>query len=115
MSSVDDDDDGIRSGNQIRVALIEDGLSLEDRVRPGKLSESVLRLMPGKSLGWALDIAERKGIKRVAFSPAAVAHLLQAFSIPKFIDQGITLIQMGRYYNRLDSNTYPLSRSEHLD
>ncbi|PON83477.1 UDP-glucuronosyl/UDP-glucosyltransferase [Trema orientale] len=125
------DDDGIMSGDQIRVALIEDGLSLEDRVRPGKLSESVLRVMPGKveelieninnnnnnknnnnnnnnngsstkqadrkiscvvcdqSLGWALDIAERKGIKRAAFCPAAAALLVQAFSIPKLIDQGI--------------------------
>ncbi|EXB38094.1 UDP-glycosyltransferase 83A1 [Morus notabilis] len=99
---------------QINLALVKDGLSLEERKRPGKLSESVLKIMPGKvaevieqingssgdqmitcvvadqSLGWALDIAERKGIKRAAFCPAAAAMLVQGFSIPKLIDEGIT-------------------------
>ncbi|XP_062106522.1 UDP-glycosyltransferase 83A1-like [Humulus lupulus] len=99
--------------NIIGVALIEDGLSLEDRNRPGKLSESVLLVMPGKveeliekmknngvviscvvcdqSLCWALDIAKRKQIKSAAFCPAAAALLLQSFNIPTFIDQGIIL------------------------
>ena len=101
--------------SKIRVVLIEDGLSLEDRKRAGKLSESVLRVMPRKveeliekinglsfnegdeiscvvcdqSLGWALDIAERKGIKKAAFCPAAAALLVQGFSIPRLIDEGI--------------------------
>ncbi|GMN42117.1 hypothetical protein TIFTF001_011329 [Ficus carica] len=101
------------SESEVHVAVVEDGLSFEDRKRPGKLSESVLRVMPGKvdelvdhingdnqtvvisclvadqSLGWALDMAERRGIKRAAFCPAAAAMLAQAFSIPKLIDEGI--------------------------
>lgn len=98
--------------NQVNILLISDGLSLEDRKKPGKFSEAILRTMPGKveelieqingsegdeiacvladqSLGWALEIAERKGIRRAAFCPAAAALLVQGFSIPKLIDEGI--------------------------
>lgn len=94
--------------NKIELVLVADGLSLEERMKPGKLSEAVLRVLPGKveeliekirgeitcvladqSLGWALEIAERKGINRAAFCPAAAAMLVQAFSIPQLIDEGI--------------------------
>ncbi|KAI4352484.1 hypothetical protein L6164_006733 [Bauhinia variegata] len=99
--------------SQISLVWIPDGLdSLEDRKRPGKSSESVLKFMPGKlkelidgingsqgekincvladqSIGWALDIAEKKGIPRAAFCPAAAAQLVLALSIPKLIDNGI--------------------------
>lgn len=98
--------------NQVSIVLISDGLSLEDRKKPGKFAEAVLHAMPGKveelieqmngseedeiacvladqSLGWALEIAERKGIRRAAFCPAAAGLLVQVFSIPKLIDEGI--------------------------
>lgn len=99
-------------GNRVRLIMISDGLSLEDRKKPGKFSETILRIMPAKveelieqinrsegdaitcvladqSLGWVLEIAEQKGIKRAAFCPAAAALLVQGFSIPKLIDEGI--------------------------
>ncbi|KAF3444850.1 hypothetical protein FNV43_RR14543 [Rhamnella rubrinervis] len=98
--------------NQVSILLISDGLSLDDRKKPGKFSEAILRAMPGKveelieqingsegdeiacvladqSIGWALEIAERKGIRRAAFCPAAAALLVQGFNIPKLIDEGI--------------------------
>lgn len=97
----------------VKMALIEDGLCTEDREKPGRLSEWVLKEMPRKveelvdeinggdeemiigcvigdhTLGWAMDIAERKGIKRAAFFPAAAANMAPGFSIPRLIDNGI--------------------------
>eukprot|EP00257_Ricinus_communis_P019901 XP_015579013.1 UDP-glycosyltransferase 83A1 [Ricinus communis] len=99
--------------NQIHLVSIPDGLqSSEDRNKPGKSSEAILRVMPGKveelieeinssdsdkiscvladqSIGWALEIAEKKGIRRAAFCPAAAAQLVLGFSIPKLIEEGI--------------------------
>ncbi|RDX86464.1 UDP-glycosyltransferase 83A1, partial [Mucuna pruriens] len=105
------------SGNdllsQISLVWISDGLeSSEERKKPGKSSEAVLKVMPEKvekliecingsesekitcvladqSIGWALDIAERKGIRRAAFCPASAAQLVLGLSIPKLIDNGI--------------------------
>ncbi|KAH7532717.1 hypothetical protein FEM48_Zijuj04G0051900 [Ziziphus jujuba var. spinosa] len=103
---------GDEGNHQVHLIMISDGLSLEDRKKPGKFSETILRIMPGKveelieeingpggdeitcvladqSLGWVLEIAEQKGIKRAAFCPAAAALLVQGFSIPKLIDEGV--------------------------
>jgi hypothetical protein len=100
-------------GNQIHLVSIPDGLeTLEDRKKPGKLSEAVLKVLPEKleelieqingsngeeitciladqSIGWALEIAQKKGIRRAAFCPAAAALLVLGFSIPKLIEDGI--------------------------
>ncbi|KAM1358184.1 hypothetical protein ACFX1Q_045174 [Malus domestica] len=100
-------------GSKIHHVFVSDGLeSLEDRKIPGKFSAAIMQVMPGKfkelieeingsngdqitcvladqSLGWALDIAEQKAIKRAAFCPAAAALLVLGFSIPKLIDEGI--------------------------
>ncbi|KAG4914662.1 hypothetical protein JHK87_052219 [Glycine soja] len=105
------------SGNdlssQISLVWISDGLeSSEERKKPGKSSETVLKVMPQKveeliecingseskkitcvladqSIGWLLDIAEKKGIRRAAFCPASAAQLVLGLSIPKLIDRGI--------------------------
>lgn len=108
MSENDDMND-----NQVHLVSIPDGLdSPEDRNQPGKLSEAVLRFLPGKveelieeindkdddkidlvladqSLGWALEIAEKKRIRIAAFCPAAAALLVLTMSIPKLIEDGI--------------------------
>jgi hypothetical protein len=97
----------------IHLVSFSDGLeSGEDRFKPGKRSETFLTLMPGKieeliesinasdsdkisciladqTIGWALELAEKKGIKRAAFCSAAAAMLVQGFSIPKLIEDGI--------------------------
>ncbi|KAL2335450.1 hypothetical protein Fmac_016663 [Flemingia macrophylla] len=105
------------SGNdvssQICLVWISDGLeSSEEGEKPGKSSEAVLKVMPEKveeliecingsesekitcvladqSIGWALDIAEKKGIRRAACIPASAAQLLLGLSIPKLIENGI--------------------------
>lgn len=98
--------------DQIHQVSILDGMqSLDDGSASGK-SEAILRIMPGKvvelieqinasdndkisciladqTIGWALDIAEQKGIQRAAFCPAAAASLVLGFSIPKMIEDGI--------------------------
>ncbi|XP_014495667.1 UDP-glycosyltransferase 83A1-like [Vigna radiata var. radiata] len=103
--------DGLLS--QICLVWISDGLeSSEEKKRPGKSSGAVLKVMPEKveeliecingsesekitcvladqSIGWALDIAEKKGIRRAAFCPASAAQLVLGLSIPKFIHNGI--------------------------
>ncbi|XP_041002788.1 UDP-glycosyltransferase 83A1-like [Juglans microcarpa x Juglans regia] len=99
--------------NQIHLVSIPDGMDLsEDRNELGKLSEAILRVMPGKlkeliedinrlkgdnitcviadfSMGWALDVAEKMKIQRAAFWPASSAVLALILRIPKLIDSGI--------------------------
>ncbi|KAH0969504.1 hypothetical protein GBA52_028589 [Prunus armeniaca] len=105
------EDDDI--GSKVHLVFITDGLeSLEDRKKPGKLSEVIMQVMPrtfvelverivgsngdtiscviaDQSLGWALEIAEKKALKRAAFCRGAAALLVLGFSIPKLIDEGI--------------------------
>ena len=113
-------DDG---GDQIRLVSIPDGLEAwEDRNDLGKLCEGMLRIMPKKleeliqeinrtddhkitcviadgSMGWALEVAEKMGIKRTLFSPAAAAIMVLEYRIQKLIDDGI-----------LDNDGKPLCR-----
>ena len=99
-------------GGQIRLVSIPDGLEAwEDRNDLGKLTKAILRVMPGKleelieeingsddeitcviadgNLGWAMGVAEKMGIKRAAFWPAAAALLSLIFSVRKLVDDGI--------------------------
>ncbi|CAH2055323.1 unnamed protein product [Thlaspi arvense] len=103
-------------GDRIKLVSIPDGLedSPEERNIPGKLSESVLRFMPTKveeliermisennggaviscvvadqSLGWAIEVAAKFGIRRAAFCPAAAASMVLGFSIQKLVDDGL--------------------------
>lgn len=100
-------------GDQIHLVSIQDGLEpLEDRNNLERHAESVLLLMPKKveelidkinsldtekitcviadhNLGWAMDIAADKGIRRAAFSCAAATHLVVRSSLRKLIDDGI--------------------------
>ncbi|KAI3452225.1 hypothetical protein Pfo_008890 [Paulownia fortunei] len=97
----------------IHLASIPDGLEpWEDRNDLGKLTEAMLKVMPEKlealiekinetqsdkimcvitdyGLGWALELANKLGIKRVAFLPAAVALLALAINALKLVDEGI--------------------------
>ncbi|KAK8533876.1 hypothetical protein V6N13_028439 [Hibiscus sabdariffa] len=58
-----------------------------------------------QSLGWALGIAEKHGIKRAAFCPAAAAAalLVLGFNIPKLIDEGV-IDQDGEFLHLYMSN-----------
>lgn len=100
-------------GDQIRLVSIPDGSeTLEDKKDLGELTEAMSRVMPGKleelikeinsldndkitcmvadqSIGWALEVAAKMGIRRAAFCPAAAAMLIMGFSIPKLIEEGI--------------------------
>lgn len=100
-------------GDQIHLVTISDGIeSLEDRKETDKTSAALLNFLPGKleelidringsnseeitcvladqSIGWALEIADKKGIRRAAFCPAAAALLVLVFNIPKLIEDGI--------------------------
>ncbi|GFY84872.1 UDP-Glycosyltransferase superfamily protein [Actinidia rufa] len=85
---------------------------MEDRNDLAKLTDAVFKVMPGKleeliekingsdddkitciiadeNLGWALEVAEKMGIRRAVFWPAAAVLLALGFSIPKLIDAGI--------------------------
>ena len=99
----------------ISLVSIPDGLELwEDRKDLGKLTKSMLEVMPGKleelidrinanvsedekitcviadiCIGFAFDVAEKKKIKRVGFWPSAVAVLDVVQSFQKLIDDGI--------------------------
>ncbi|KAL2455733.1 UDP-glycosyltransferase 83A1 [Abeliophyllum distichum] len=97
----------------IQMVSLPDGLeSSDNRSEFGKLWESILDVMPGElnalieringsesekiscliadaAMGWALEVAEKMGIKKVAFWPAAAALLALLFKIPSLIDDGI--------------------------
>ncbi|KAL6287755.1 hypothetical protein ACE6H2_012145 [Prunus campanulata] len=99
--------------DRIHLVSLPDGLEpWEDRNELGQLCEAIQRVMPGKleeliekinkgkgdkvtcviadeSSGWALEVAEKLNIRRVAFWPAAAALLALQFSIPKLIHEGI--------------------------
>ncbi|KAL2552245.1 UDP-glycosyltransferase 83A1 [Forsythia ovata] len=105
----------------LNMVSIPDGLeSWDDRNELGKLTESIFNVMPGElealittmnrlgkhevscviadeNMGWALEVADKMGIRRAAFWPAAAAMLGLGFRIPKLLDEGI-----------VDSNGRPL-------
>ncbi|KAG6660203.1 hypothetical protein CIPAW_03G089200 [Carya illinoinensis] len=86
--------------NQIHLVSIPDGMDLsEDRNELGKLSEAILRVMPGKLeeliedinrlKGDNITLAEKMKIQQAAFWPASSAVLALILRIPKLIDSGI--------------------------
>ncbi|KAJ9683123.1 hypothetical protein PVL29_018920 [Vitis rotundifolia] len=99
--------------DQIRLVSIPDGLEAwEDRNDLGKSCEGILRVMPKKleeliqeingtddheiacviadgHMGWALEVAEKMGIKRAAFWPSAAAMMVLTFRMQNLIDDGI--------------------------
>ena len=99
--------------DQIRLVSIPDGLEAwEDRNDLGKACEGILRVMPKKleeliqeinrtddheivcviadgHMGWALEVAEKLGIKRAAFWPSAAAMMVLTFRMQNLIDDGI--------------------------
>ncbi|CBI21225.3 unnamed protein product, partial [Vitis vinifera] len=66
---------------------------------PGKLEELIEEIngsddeitcvIADGNLGWAMGVAEKMGIKRAAFWPAAAALLALIFSVRKLVDDGI--------------------------
>ncbi|KAI3713137.1 hypothetical protein L1987_71709 [Smallanthus sonchifolius] len=97
----------------MHMVSIPDGLdSWEDRSDLGKLTESILKTMPGKleklietinnegahkvscviadgCAAWAVRVAKKIGTKRAVFWPSSVASLAPALSIRKLTDDGI--------------------------
>ncbi|ONI19056.1 hypothetical protein PRUPE_3G256200 [Prunus persica] len=101
------------SRNQLHLASLPDGLEpWEDRSELGQLTEALKWIMPGKleelieninqgegdkvtcviadeNCAWALEVAEKMKLKRVAFWPASAAALTLIFGIPKLIHEEI--------------------------
>lgn len=97
----------------INFVSIPDGMEpWEDRNDLGRLTETMTQVMPGKleelieekkeidndditciiadeNMGWALEVAEKMGIKRAAFWPAAAATLGLLFRIQELIQSKI--------------------------
>lgn len=97
----------------VTMVSIPDGMeSWEDRNDLPKLTEAILRVMPGEledliqrvngkerqkitcviadwTMGWVLEVAEKMGIRRAAFWPAAAAIVALIWSIPKLLSDGI--------------------------
>ncbi|XP_019157096.1 PREDICTED: UDP-glycosyltransferase 83A1-like [Ipomoea nil] len=99
--------------NAINLVSVPDGLaSEEDRNDLKKLTEAFFEVVPGKlealihninesdenrvscviadeNLGWALDLAKKLGLQRVAFWTASAASLAMTFNVSKLVDDGI--------------------------
>ncbi|XXG46649.1 hypothetical protein AAC387_Pa02g1440 [Persea americana] len=97
---------------QINLAAIPDGLADDDdrndlarlcdgmySVMPayleeliGKIKESgedeITSIIADESMGWALEVAEKMGIRRAAFWPAAAIVLATIMNIPDLIEDG---------------------------
>lgn len=52
-------------------------------------NEKITCVVADQSIGWALEMAEKKGIACAAFCPASAAQLVLGLSIQKLIDDGI--------------------------
>ncbi|KAH0998067.1 hypothetical protein GBA52_021931 [Prunus armeniaca] len=126
--------------DHIHLVSIPDGLEpLEDMHEPGRLSEAMQRVMPGKleeliekinqgegqkitcviadqTSGWILEVAEKMKIRRVAFYPAAAAVLALKLSVPKLIHEGIInndgTAPKGRMFQLAPD--MPIMKTEHL-
>ncbi|BBN70006.1 UDP-glucosyltransferase 74F2, partial [Prunus dulcis] len=99
--------------NQLHLASLPDDLEpWVDRSELGQLTEALKWIMPGKleelieninqgesdrvtcviadeNCAWALEVAEKMNLKRVAFWPASAAALTLIFGIPKLIHEEI--------------------------
>ena len=94
----------------IRLVSIPDGLDPgDDRRNSMKLIDRVLNFMPAHfkdliekinesdeisviadiTVGWALEVVEKMGIKRAAFSPVGAGYLAFVLRISKLIEDGI--------------------------
>ncbi|CAA2974067.1 UDP-glycosyltransferase 83A1-like [Olea europaea subsp. europaea] len=97
----------------IKMVSLPDGLeSFDDKSDTGKLWASIIRVMPRElkvliewingsesdkfsciiaeaSLGWAIEVAEKMGIKNEAFWPAVSVLFAPFFKISSLIDKGI--------------------------
>ena len=95
----------------LRLVSIPDGLEpRDDQNDTPKLTENIQKVMPGHlkdliekinqsnqisciiadpTVGWALKVAEKMGIKRAAVWPAGPGNLAFAFHITKLIEEGI--------------------------
>ncbi|KAF8389723.1 hypothetical protein HHK36_024242 [Tetracentron sinense] len=97
----------------IHLVSISDGLELENerkdalelmgtipRVMPGNLEDLIRKILQeddeqidciivDTTLGWALEVAVKMGIKRAAFSPYAVGLLALDLQFPKLMEDGI--------------------------
>ncbi|CAK9162985.1 unnamed protein product [Ilex paraguariensis] len=111
--------------NLVHLVSVPDGLEpFEDRNDLLKLTEKTTEVMPGKlqeliekinesdddeiacliadgSMGWALEVADKMGIKRAIFWTAAAAQLALVLSIPKLIDDGIINNDGEAFYSSL--------------
>ncbi|XP_058070362.1 UDP-glycosyltransferase 83A1-like [Magnolia sinica] len=111
--------------DHIRLISIPDGMETgEDRTDLGKLCDSILSVMPGcleelirkingsdidtvtciiadGSMGWAIDVAKKMGIRGVAFWPASVGLLAAILHIPKLMEAGI-----------IDDNGFPTKQQQ---
>ncbi|XP_031268587.1 UDP-glycosyltransferase 83A1-like [Pistacia vera] len=101
------------TGNGIRLVSVSDVLeSSEERKQPEKVMKAIMQVMPQKveelidqvnesddeeiacvladyNVGWALEIADKKGIRRAAFRPNAATLMVLVLSIQKLIGDGI--------------------------
>ncbi|KAL7101006.1 hypothetical protein ACP275_08G030200 [Erythranthe tilingii] len=114
------DSDNIRQ--LLNMVSMSDGVEpWEDRNDLGKLTQAISKTMPGQlealideingkggekitcvvadwSMKWALEVAEKLGLKRAAFSALSAAILALSVNIPKLVSDGI-----------IDSNGRPLT------
>ncbi|KAK1383541.1 UDP-glycosyltransferase 83A1 [Heracleum sosnowskyi] len=111
MKSLNEKDSHV--AGTIQMTAIPDGLGpSEDRndfvkslkgifeVMPGKLEElieminekednKITCLVADENMGWAFKVADKFGIKKVAFWPASMALLASMFNVPKLIEDKI--------------------------
>lgn len=92
----------------VTMVSFPDGLEPgEDRNELGRLTDAVSRVLPGElealingngefdcviadwCMPWALEVAEKLGLRRGVFCPAATATMALSFSIPKLVSDGI--------------------------
>ncbi|OVA00785.1 UDP-glucuronosyl/UDP-glucosyltransferase [Macleaya cordata] len=95
--------DGEYDHNRLRLVSIPDGLEKGNEEASGKLLEDLIRkinenegedekvscVIADLATWWALEVAEKLGLKRAMFSTTSVAVVAMSLHIPKLIEDGI--------------------------
>ena len=62
---------------------------LIEKINKSDDDDQISCVIADTTVGWALEVAEKMGIKRAAFSPAGPGILAFVLRIPKLIEDGI--------------------------
>ncbi|KAL0355388.1 UNVERIFIED_CONTAM: UDP-glycosyltransferase 83A1 [Sesamum radiatum] len=84
----DDRNDTFKLIESLRSTMAASLTDLIDKINCSNGDEKVSCIVADITVGWVLEVAERRGAEPVGFAPAAAASLAVTLHIPKLIERG---------------------------